>query len=170
MKQFTEQNEKLYASLYNNLVINKIYTEINKNDYILVKKRHLMSYIENNKIWSMSTKKCYLFMIARWLLIHNSEKYSKRFSQAGYNLKKDLEQIESKNELDKNEKESIKDYSYFVSILDNINCKDITNYEEHLQYLLLSLLILQPPVRTSFYTSCKIIQSKNKMIRLIISY
>ena len=30
-KKFTNQHEKLYDSLYNNLVINKIFTEINKN-------------------------------------------------------------------------------------------------------------------------------------------
>ena len=46
-----------------------------------------MSYIENNKSWSLSTKKCYLFMCARWLLINNSHKYSKRYSEAAYKLK-----------------------------------------------------------------------------------
>ena len=107
-----------------------------------------MSYIENNKSWSMSTKKAYLFMCARFLLCNNSEKYSKRYSEAAYKLKQDIEQIESKNLLDINEIESIKDYSYFTTILNNINYEDITNYEEHQRYLLLSLLILQPPVRT----------------------
>ena len=118
-----------------------------------------MSYIENNKIWSMSTKKCYLFMCGRWLLINNSQKYSKRYSQAGFNLKKDIEEIENNNELDKNEKESIKDYTYFTSILDNIDYKTIIDYDNHLQFLLLSLLVYQPPLRTSFYSSCKIIHS-----------
>ena len=99
-------------------------------------------------------------MIARWLLIHNSEKYSKRYSQAGFHMKKDIEKIENNNEKDLKEKEAMKDYTYFISILDNIDYKIITNYEEHQSYLLLSLLILQPPVRTSFYTSCKIIRSK----------
>ena len=159
-KNFTNQHKKLYDSLYNNLVINKTYIEINKTDYILVKQRYLMSYIENNKNWSMSTKKCYLFMCARWLLLHNSEKYSKRYSQAGFNIKQDIEKIENNNEMDITEKESMKDYSYFVSILDNIDYKLISNYEEHQRYLLLSMLILQPPLRTSFYTSCKIIRSK----------
>ena len=67
-KNFTNQHVKLYDSLYNNLVINKIYTEINKTDYILIKQRYLMSYIENNKNWSISTKKAYLFMCGRFLL------------------------------------------------------------------------------------------------------
>ena len=160
-KNFTNQHEKLYESLYNNLVINKIYSELNKSNYILIKKRHIMSYIEQNKLWSMSTKKCY-FMCARWLLLHNSEKYSKMYSQSAYNLKKDIEKIENNNEMDITEKESMKDYSYFISILDNIDYKLITDYDKHLQYLLLSLLIYQPPVRTSFYTSCKIMRSKKE--------
>ena len=162
MKQFTEQHNKLYDSLYNNLILNKIYTEINKNDYILVKKRHLMSYIENNELWSLSTKKAYLFMCARWLLLHNSEKYSKMYSNAAYNLKIHIEKIESNNQMDLKEKENMRDYSYFATILDNINYKNITNYEEHLQYLLLSMVIMQPTLRTSFYTSCKIIRSKKE--------
>ena len=158
-KNFTNQHVKLYDSLYNNLVINKIYTEINKTDYILIKQRYLMSYIENNKNWSISTKKAYLFMCGRFLLLHNSPKYSKRYSESAYKLKFHIEEIESKNELDNNEKEAIKDYSYFTSILD-IDYKLISDYNKHLEYLLLSLLIYQPPVRTSFYTSCKIIRSK----------
>ena len=161
-KNFTNQHHKLYDSLYNNLILNKIYIEINKNDYILFKKRHLMSYIENNKNWSMSTKKAYLFMCARWLLLNNSDKYSKMYSQSGYNLKKDIEKIENNNQKDLKEKEAMKDYTYFISILDNIDYKLISNYEEHLQNLLLSLLIYQPTLRTSFYTSCKIIRSKKE--------
>ena len=160
MKQLTNQQKKLYESLYNNLVINKIYSELNKSNYILIKKRHIMSYIENNVFWSLSTKKAYLFMCARWLLLHNSEKYSKMYSQAAYNLKINIEKIENNNEMDLKEKENMRDYSYFTTILNSIDYKLITDYNKHLEYLILSLLILQPPVRTSFYTSCKIIRSK----------
>ena len=116
-KNMTNNHLKLYDSLYNNLILNKIYIEINKNDYILIKQRYLMSYIENNKNWSLSTKKCYLFMCARLLLINNSHKYSKRYSEAGFNMKKEIEQIESNNEKDINEKENMRDYSYFTTIL-----------------------------------------------------
>ena len=34
-----------------------------------------MSYIQNNEVQSNGTKKLYLFMIARYLLNNNSEKY-----------------------------------------------------------------------------------------------
>ena len=161
-KNFTNQHEKLYDSLYNNLVINKIYNEINKTDYILIKKRYLMSYIENNKRWSISSKKAYLFMVARWLHLHNSPKYSKRYSEAAYKLKQNIEKIESNNEMDIKEKENMKDYSYFTTILDNIDYKLITNYDKHLEYLILALLVYQPPLRTSYYTSTKLIRRKKE--------
>ena len=161
-KKFTNQHEKLYDSLYNNLILNKIYTEINKNNYIIIKQRYLMSYIENNKRWSLSTKKSYLFMCSRWLLLNNSPKYSKRYSEAAYKLKIHIEKIESNNEMDIKEKEAMKDYTYFTTILNNIDYKTITDYDKHLQYLILSLLIYQPPIRTSYYTSCKLIRSKKE--------
>ena len=44
----------------------------------------------------------------------------------------------------------------------NIDYKLITDYDKHLEYLLLSLLTYQPPLRTSCYTSSKIIRSKKE--------
>ena len=38
--------------------------ELNINAYIIEKKRYLMSYIENNKIWSTGSKKLHFFMVA----------------------------------------------------------------------------------------------------------
>ena len=109
-------------------------------------------------------------MVSRWLLINNSEKYSKRYSQAGFNLKKDIEKIESNNEMDIKEKENMRDYSYFTTILNNINYEDITNYEEHQRYLLLSMLILQAPVRTSFYILYYIILYYTILYHTILYY
>ena len=50
-------------------------------------------------------------MCARWLLIHNSTKYSKRYSEAAYKLKIHIEKIESNNEMDIKEKEAMKNYT-----------------------------------------------------------
>ena len=71
------------------------------------------------------------------------------YSQAGYNLKQTIEKNEGNNKMDKKEIENIKDYSYFVNILDKIDYTKITNINEHYEYLLLSMLIYQAPVRTS---------------------
>ena len=79
------------------------------------------------------------------------------YSQAGYNLKQTIEKNEGNNKMDKKEIENIKDYYYFVNILDKIDYTKITNINEHYEYLLSSMLIYQAPVRTSLYTSCQII-------------
>ena len=62
------------------------------------------------------------------------------------------------NKMDKKEIENIKDYSYFVNILDKIDYTKIANNNEHYEYLLFSMLIYQASVRTSSYTSCQIIR------------
>ena len=56
----------------------------------------------------VSTKKSYLFMCTRWLLINDSKKYSVMYSQAAYNIKIDIGNIENNNEMDVKEKENIK--------------------------------------------------------------
>ena len=160
MKPFTEQHKKLYNSLFNNLNENNIYENLNIDNYIIEKKRFLMSYIENNKNWSIGTKKLYYFMCARYLLNNNFERYSKLYSQAGYNLKIEIEKNEGENILDENEQNNIKEYSYFVNILENIDYKTISNINDHYEYLLLAMLIYNPPLRTSYYTTCKIIRKK----------
>ena len=99
-------------------------------------------------------------MIGRYLLINNSVKYSKMYSQEGYNLKNIIEQHEGNNELDDNEINNIKDYSYFVNILESIDYTTLSNINDHYEYLLLAMLIYNPPLRTSYYTSCKIIRLK----------
>ena len=119
-----------------------------------------MSYIENNKNWGIGTKKLYFFMCGRYLLNNNFERYAKLYSQAGYNLKLQIEQKEGLNLMDSKEIENIKEYSYFVNILESIDYENINNIIDHYKYLLLSLMVYQAPLRTSFYKSCKIIRKK----------
>ena len=156
-KPWSNLHVQLYNSLFNYLIKNEIYNNIEIDTYIIKKKRYLMSIIENNKEWSNSTKKSYLFMIARFLVNNEQLKYSKLYSQSAYDLKKIIEEKEGENKLDEKEEQNIKPYNYFTNILNNIDYKQITNLKDHYNYLLLALLIYQPPVRTSFYTSCKII-------------
>ena len=118
-----------------------------------------MGIIEDNNKWGDSSKKGLLFMCARFLNNSNEKRYSKLYSQAGYNLKLDIKQHENLNLMDIKEIDNIREYKYIINILDNINYEAITTQTEHYKYLLLSMLILQPPVRTSFYCSCKFIRT-----------
>ena len=54
-------------------------------------------------------------------------------------------------------------YEYVVNILDNIKPDEIKTRQKHYEQLLLSLVILQPPVRTVFYTSAKITATPYKL-------
>ena len=62
-------------------------------------------------------------------------------------LKRD--NTEAENELDDKEVESYQPLSDFVEILNNIKFEELTTIKQHYEYLLLSLLVLQPPVRTN---------------------
>ena len=99
-KPWSNLHVQLYNSLFNYLVKNEIYNNIEIDTYIIKKKRYLMSIIENNKEWSNSTKKSYLFMIARFLINNEQLKYSKLYSQSAYDLKKIIEAKEGENKLD----------------------------------------------------------------------
>ena len=60
---------------------------------------------------------------------------------------------EERNELDPKEVINFRDHDFFLNILNNT--EDSDDIHEHYKYLLLSLLVLQPPIRTSFYTTAR---------------
>ena len=112
-------------------------------------KRELMSIIEKNEKWGDSSKEGLLFMIARYLFNKkNNDRYVKIYSQKGYDYMKSNSKKESNNELDEKEKVNYRDYEYFKNILDNHHAP--TTLNAHYKYLLLSMLVLQPPLRTNF--------------------
>ena len=64
--------------------------------------------------------------------------------------------------MDKKELDNYKDYDYYKQLLDNIIDNEITDKKTHYEYLLLWLLVLQPPLRSGVYVSC-IIQNTAKI-------
>ena len=103
-----------------------------------------------------SSKESLYFIVSTYLKIndkHNSN--IKTFQEAGYKLKKTREQKDGENELDDRELISYRPYNYFMNILNSINPSNTTNEKEHMKYLLLSILIKQPPVRTNFYRTAQ---------------
>ena len=137
----------------------KIKPDANIDDYIAKSnKRQLLSFINNNKEWSDSSKESFFFMIARWLQLNKpNDTNITTFQQAGYNIKQKRDEKEGENQLDDTEKESYRDHNYFINLIDSIDPSTIKTQTEHYKYLLLNLLVKQPPLRTSFYTSAKLI-------------
>ena len=149
---WNKQDESRYNSLYNKLKASG--EDINKENYLKKYNKSKLQRFINKLELSTSTKESFNFMVAKWLRMNKpNDTTIQNFQTTGYKLKKKREEEDANNELDERELENYRDYSYFVDILNSINYKEIRTYRTHLQYLLLSLLIKNPPVRTSVYTS-----------------
>jgi hypothetical protein len=96
-------------------------------------------------------------MVGRWLYIRN-DRYAKIYKQTGYDIKQTLEKNEGENKLDEKEEENFKEHQYFITIINEWKNKNILTKVEHFKFLLLCLLTLQPPLRTSFYSSAKFLR------------
>ena len=156
-KPWTAQHVKKFNWLYNWFSTNK--ENVNKETFIDENKRQLLSLIEKNENWSNGSKEGLLFMIARYLYNkNNKDRYIKLYSEAGYQLLKDKENLEQQNQMDEKEKENHKTIEYLKNILESHDDKANENIIEHYKHLFLMMLIYQPPLRTSFYSSSKFLR------------
>ena len=157
-KPWNKNHIKNYSWLYS--WFTKNYDDkANKEDFIDKNKRKLRSLIENNNKWSSSSKESLLFMVARYLFNkNNNDKYHMHFSQSGYNLLQEKEKLEKSNQMDNKEKENLKSIEYLNNCLEQHKNKENENIREHYKHLLLMMLIKQPPLRTSFYSSAKFLR------------
>ena len=53
-------------------------------------------------------------------------------------------------------------HGYFVNIINEVNLQDIQTLTKQYKYLILNLLTLQPPLRTSFYTTAKFLTKQTE--------
>jgi hypothetical protein len=160
-KKWTIIHQNRYSSLYKYLKV-ELNMDINYDDFIETLKRQLMSIVEkskkpDNNNYSDGTKENWLFMIARYLHLYGDDRYSKIYSEAAFKYMKNNKDKEKDNKLDKKEELNYRPREYFINILNSIDYNNIQTIEQHYRYLLLSLLVYQPPLRTSFYTTCKFI-------------
>jgi hypothetical protein len=132
--------------------------EANKNNFIDENKNKLINLILNEK-WKDTSKEGLLFMVSRYLFNkNNSDKYIKLYAQEGYNLKLKKDNEEGKNELDDKEKDNYRTIEYLNNCLELHESQANDNIKEHYKHLLLMMLIKQPPLRTSFYTTAKFLR------------
>ena len=150
------QHKKLYNMLYN--FIMKQNKNINESTFIIDNKDKLVEII-NNSNYSNSTKESLFFMVARYLEINyiDDDKNIKLFKEAGYKITQIIKDKENDNIQDQKEQANYRHHNYFINILDSIDINTIQTKIGHYQYILLNMLVLQPPVRTSFYITCKFI-------------
>ena len=156
-KPWTKQHVLKFNMLYNWYVKTHDDKAIKEN-FISETKRKLMTLIDKSH-WAMGTKEGIYFMISRFLFNkNNNDKYVKLYAQAGFDLKAAKDLIEGKNELDDKEKENHRTIEYLTNCLELHKSKSTENIKEHYKQLLLMMLIKQPPLRTSFYTTAKFLR------------
>jgi hypothetical protein len=156
VKPWTTIHKSKYEWLFNYL--KKHYDDIKRDSYIDDNKRGLMGIIDKNKNWGDSSKEGLYFMISRYLFNKkNNDRYVKIYSSKGFELMKKTHDKEATNVLDIKEQDNFKDREYFIDILKNKT--EGSTLKTHFEYLLLSLLVLQPPLRTSFYNSAKLLKT-----------
>ena len=141
----------LYSFVKDKLKNNDDFTFIEDN------KRKLMSLIEKNNKWTDASKEALLFTVAKYLKLSNYIKYGKMYSQKGYEYMMKNREKETENKQDKTEIENYRTHEFLLNVIDNIKPENIVSKTKHLQYLLLNMLVLQPPLRSNFYYTSKFI-------------
>jgi hypothetical protein len=159
-KAFSANDEKKRNWLFG--YVKTIYPEADDYDFIEVYKRQLMSLIEKHPTWSDGSKEALLFLVAKDLRENGKEKYSKMYSEAGYKYLQKNREKEGENKQSDKEILNYRDHEFFENILNSINYDDIQTITAHYQYLFLSMLVLQPPVRTDFYCTAEFIRTKEE--------
>ena len=152
---WSANDESRYSMLYSYLKT-KI-KDLDEFTFIEDKKRNIMSQIENNKNWAETTKEAIFFMVAKYLKASNDPRYGKMYSQKGYEYMMENRKKENENKQDPKEIENYRSHDFLLNVLDNIKPENLTTKKANLQYLLLNLLVLQPPLRPDYYLTTKFI-------------
>ena len=156
-----------YKSLYNYIkTLNlKNNDNLTSENYILVLINDLNGIIINNKNWSLSSKESALSVVFKWLSIHNTcdenIKYIEYYRQEYDKMKSLRDYDRGENKQDKKEQVNYKNINYFKNILENTHIENLSK-SDHMKYLLLSMLVHQPPLRTSFYSSVMFLTNRNE--------
>jgi len=156
IEQLTEHNQILYKmllkQLYYKYEIEPTYKQFLKKHY-----EAIIELINAYDKWSDNSKQAIFFMLSKVYKLLEKPDIAKLTSQEGYNLKKQIEEDKKENKM--NEKELFS-YIPHEELLDIFNKLEFGKTRKtHYYKLLLGLLILQPPLRTDFYLSCKIINN-----------
>ena len=129
---------------------------IDEINYISILKNDLKDIILNNNNWGLSSKETLLSVVYKWLLINNDNDTANDFFNEYVKIKQLRDYERGKNTQDNNEQKNYKNIKYFINILDELKFEKLCKLD-HMKYLLLSLLVYQPPLRTSSYNTVKFI-------------
>jgi len=158
-KPWTAAHVKKFNWLFN--YYKQLYPDAEIETFIDINKKSLMSLIEKNENWKDGSREGLLFMVARYLHNKGETRYNKMYSETAHNLTLKIRAHEEHNELDEREEANFRTHEFFETLINNINIEDINTIEQHYKYLLLNMLVYQPPLRTSFYSTAKFLRAKD---------
>ena len=167
-------NVKDYNALYNFLVKVKAFDDLedHKFEFPAHYGKKLFDIIAKNKGLGDGAKKNKYYMKVNWFNKFDPQHENiEVFKKEGQKIRKDIEQEEGKNEMSAKESANLQPMSYFQDILKSYDLnKVMEDKAQHFKYLLLAFVILQPPIRTSYYATAQVIYKKLKIINKIILY
>lgn len=163
---WNKADEKNYKWLYNilqrdekfkKMKLESYLNNITKTDLLKTIKQARQEKKPDEKLSDYSKKTLY-FMASKWYRLNDPSKTDliEDLRREGYNAKEKTEKKEMENEMDEQEAENYRDLSYFKNIVKSINYDDLQTKQEKERYILLALMILQPPIRTGIYPQLKI--------------
>ena len=155
--KLTENNKKRYNWLYNYYKTIDPLAKI--ETYITDNKNKLNEIINNNSNWSDSSKHALYFMIYDNLK-ETDEKAAKKYYNLGIQTMKRIYKKEGENKQDQKEKENYMKLNELSEIATHQKSKDSQISDKKM--ILINLITLIPPLRTSFYTTSKIYNITDK--------
>jgi hypothetical protein len=160
-KHWSEFHTTKKKLLYNHVIkTNCNAADITEENFILVMKNSLKDIILNNKNWGTSTKEALLSVMYKWLLINDHNVIANVYFNEYVKMKDIRDNERGENTQDLNEQKNYKNLKFFQDILKNTDIYKLSKID-HMKYLLLSLLVYQPPLRTSFYNTIQFIDDEN---------
>ena len=112
-----------------------------------------MNFIKKLDIGDAS-KEAMFFTVSKHLQLNDKNSpHIYKFQVEGHKLMNKAKQQDGENEIDEDKIEAYQPYDYILKILRDKDYKTINNLREFNEYLLLSLLILQPPLSTNLYST-----------------
>ena len=162
---WSDANQKDFNALYNYLVKIKAFDDLDdhKFDYPTHYGKKLFDIIKDNKALGDGAKKDKYYMLLNWYQKFEPKNENiELFKKEGWALRNKIEKDEGNNEMSVAEKANMQPLSYFQDILKSYDLnKVLEDKAQFFRYMLLAFVILQPPIRTSFYSSAQIIYKKS---------
>lgn len=156
IEELTEHNKSLYQML-----LKRVYYQYeiqpNYKTFLITNYEDIIKLINNYEKWSDNSKQAIFFMLSKVYKLLDKPNIAKITSGEGFKLKQQIEEEKKDNIMNDTEKYSYIPHEQLIDIFNKLEFGK--TLKTHYLKLLLGLLILQPPLRTDFYISCKIINN-----------